>query len=145
MLLKWVRRRSNYTAARSVSPAPVFPPDGSLSLPRCPARALGCAGLKRHIPGLPALGACDKVTPMVRCQELVDLLMDYLDGELAAPRAAALEVHLNGCSPCLAFLNTYRSTIQVSRDLTAEEIPAELTERLLDFLKRERNQQGQAG
>ncbi len=66
--------------------------------------------------------------------------MDYLEGELPEPRAAALEAHLNGCSPCLAFLNTYRSTIQVSRQLNVEEIPPELTQRLLEFLKRERQQ-----
>ena len=78
---------------------------------------------------------------MVRCQEVIDLLMDYLEGELPSPRAAALKAHLDGCSPCLAFLNTYRSTIQVSRQLSVEEIPPELTERLLEFLKRERRQE----
>lgn len=66
--------------------------------------------------------------------------MDYLEGELLEPRAAALQAHLNGCPPCLAFLNTYRSTIQVSRQLKVEEIPPELTQRLLEFLKRERDQ-----
>jgi len=89
---------------------------------------------------LPGLGVYGRVNDMVSCQEVIELLMDYLDGELPPPRAAALEAHLNGCSPCLAFLNTYRSTIQVSRQLTVDEIPPELTQRLLDFLKRERNQ-----
>ena len=79
---------------------------------------------------------------MVSCQEAIDLLMDYLEGELPSTRAAALETHLSGCSPCLAFLNTYRSTIQVSRQFTVEEIPPELTDRLLEFLKRERDQAG---
>jgi len=88
--------------------------------------------------------ACDTVAPMVRCQEVVDLLMEYLEGELPALRAAALDAHLKGCSPCLAFLNTYRSTIHVSRQLTVEEIPPELTERLLEFLRHERSRQRQA-
>ncbi|MBI1892928.1 MAG: zf-HC2 domain-containing protein [Candidatus Rokubacteria bacterium] len=79
------------------------------------------------------------MSAMVRCQEVIDLLMDYLEAELPQSRAAALKAHLDGCSPCLAFLNTYRSTIQVSRQLTVEEIPPELTERLLEFLRRERD------
>ena len=89
---------------------------------------------------MPDRRAHGRVSAMIRCQEVIDLLMDYLEAELPQSRAAALKAHLDGCSPCLAFLNTYRSTIQVSRQLTVEEIPPELTERLLEFLRRERDQ-----
>ena len=97
-------------------------------------------GLFQRAAGLPDPRVYGRVTAMVRCQEVIDLLMDYLEAELPQPRAAALKAHLDGCSPCLAFLNTYRSTIQVSRHLSVEEIPPELTERLLEFLRRERDQ-----
>lgn len=72
------------------------------------------------------------------CREIVDLLMDYLEATLPPEEARALERHLAGCPPCVAFVNTYQGTVQVARRLTPEEIPPELTDRLLAFLKRER-------
>lgn len=35
-------------------------------------------------------------------------------------------------------INTYKGTVQVARRLRPEEIPPELTDRLLAFLRRER-------
>jgi len=72
------------------------------------------------------------------CREIVDLLMDYLEATLPPEEARALERHLADCPPCVAFVNTYKGTVQVARRLTPEEIPPQLTERLLDFLRRER-------
>jgi anti-sigma factor RsiW len=75
---------------------------------------------------------------VARCQECLDLLVDYLEGELSPERALALEIHLELCPPCVAFLNTYRGTVDLARTLRADDIPPELTQRLIDFLTRER-------
>ena len=72
----------------------------------------------------------------VRCREIVDLLADYLDGSLSSDTARALETHLEGCSPCIGFVNTYRGTIDAARKIREVEIPPELRDRLLSFLRR---------
>jgi anti-sigma factor RsiW len=82
------------------------------------------------------------MTPMshvARCQDCIDLLVDYLDGDLAPARARALEIHLELCPACWRFLRTYRGTVDAARTLPAAEIPPELTQRLIDFLNRERD------
>jgi len=42
-----------------------------------------------------------------------------------------LEWHIEGCGPCVAFLNTYRGAINAATKLKEVEIPAELKQRLL--------------
>jgi anti-sigma factor RsiW len=74
----------------------------------------------------------------VQCKEIVDLLGDYLEGELDPETAKALETHLSDCRPCVSFVNTYRGTISASRKLLEEEIPPELMERLRQFLNQRR-------
>lgn len=74
---------------------------------------------------------------VARCDECVELLVDYLADELPAERARALEIHLDLCPSCVAFVNTYRGTVNVARTLQTEDIPPELTQRLLEFLRKE--------
>jgi anti-sigma factor RsiW len=75
---------------------------------------------------------------VARCQECVDLLVDYLEGDLAPARARALDIHLEMCPSCVSFVRTYKGTVDVARTLPLDEIPPELTQRLLDFLRREK-------
>jgi len=74
---------------------------------------------------------------MLRCRNIVELLGEYLDGDLAPATAAALEAHLAGCQECTAFLNTYRGTVRMSRQLREEQLPPALRERLLSFLRQQ--------
>lgn len=75
---------------------------------------------------------------MLRCQDIVELLDDYLDGALAPRVAAALEAHLEGCRDCTAFLRTYRGTVRATRRLKEADLPAELRDRLIGFLRQRR-------
>ena len=75
---------------------------------------------------------------LARCDECVELLVDYLEGELPAQRARALEIHLDLCPSCVSFVNTYRDTVNIARTLQPEDIPPELTQRLIDFLHKEK-------
>lgn len=72
---------------------------------------------------------------MLRCRDIVELLGDYLDGELGHSTAEALKAHLADCRECTAFINTYRGTVQMTRQLREEDIPPALRERLLTFLR----------
>ena len=73
---------------------------------------------------------------MLRCQNIVELLGEYLDGTLDPATSRALTSHLADCQECTAFLNTYRGTVRMTRELREEELPAPLKERLLGFLRR---------
>ncbi|MFQ5830065.1 MAG: anti-sigma factor family protein [Candidatus Methylomirabilia bacterium] len=72
----------------------------------------------------------------MRCSAIADLLADYLEGSLPAETARSLEAHLEGCQPCIAFVNTYKGTVQAVRKLRDSEIPKELRDRLCSFLRR---------
>jgi hypothetical protein len=66
----------------------------------------------------------------------VDLLADYLEGTLPRDQAELLEWHLEGCAPCVAFVNTYRGTVDVAKRLRETTLPPELKQKLIAFLKR---------
>ena len=72
----------------------------------------------------------------LQCRECVDLLADYLDGSLPKDKAELLEWHLEGCAPCVAFVNTYKGTVDAARRLRETRLPPELHQRLVTFLKR---------
>jgi hypothetical protein len=71
----------------------------------------------------------------VECRQIAELLADYLDGSLPKRVAELIEWHIEGCGPCVAFVNTYRGTVEAARKLPPAEIPTELKKRLLAVLR----------
>ena len=71
----------------------------------------------------------------IECRQIADLLGDYLEGTLAKTTCELLEWHIEGCGPCVAFVNTYRGTVNAARKLQEVEIPPELKKRLLAVLR----------
>jgi anti-sigma factor RsiW len=74
----------------------------------------------------------------IECRQIADLLGDYLDGSLPKPTRELLEWHIEGCGPCVAFVNTYRGTVNAATKLKDVEIPSELKKRLLAVLRNPR-------
>lgn len=74
----------------------------------------------------------------IECRQIADLLGDYLEGTLPTPTRELLEWHIEGCGPCVAFINTYRGTVDTARRLREVEIPVELKKRLLAVLRGQR-------
>ncbi len=70
------------------------------------------------------------------CQQIADFLLDYLTRELHPDTAAEFEEHLGICPDCVAFLNTYKKTVQVTRSLRYEDIPPEMEKRVSLFLQK---------
>ncbi len=66
----------------------------------------------------------------MRCRDLVELLIDYVSGELSAEHAALVQEHLEKCPPCVAYLESYRSTIRLTRRLPCTSLPPQLEQRL---------------
>jgi anti-sigma factor RsiW len=80
----------------------------------------------------------EHIPHVARCDECVELLVDYIGGELPPQRAKALEIHLDLCPSCVSVVNTYRGTVSIARTLQPEDIPPELTQRLIEFLRKEK-------
>jgi anti-sigma factor RsiW len=70
-------------------------------------------------------------TAQLSCQELVELITEYLDGALAAADLARFERHLDGCDGCRAYLDQMRETIAALGRLPVESLSPEAEERLL--------------
>jgi anti-sigma factor (TIGR02949 family) len=71
------------------------------------------------------------------CQELLDQLSDYIDGELEASLCAEIEEHLSGCSDCRIMVDTMRKTIILYREQAPEDLPSDVKDRLYHVLKLE--------
>jgi len=65
--------------------------------------------------------------------------MEYLEGVLPPETNAALEAHVAGCERCTAFVASYRETPRILRTATAVELPADIQESLLAFIRRLRS------
>ena len=68
------------------------------------------------------------------CQQVFARLSEYLDGELPPDLCERMEDHLNGCAPCVEFVESLKNTIKRTRglDLTAKPapLPQEARERI---------------
>ena len=73
------------------------------------------------------------------CKEFImDLLADYLDGALSPAVLADLERHLRACRPCVAYLQTYKKTRELTGRAVQVEMPEEMKVRLREFLLKQR-------
>jgi anti-sigma factor RsiW len=66
------------------------------------------------------------------CQELVELVTDYLDGALPEADVARLEHHLAACDGCSAYLEQMRETIAALGHLPPESISPDARAKLMD-------------
>ena len=54
------------------------------------------------------------------CQELVELVTDYLEGALPEPRVREVEDHLRECVDCLRYLGQIQLTARLLNRLGAD-------------------------
>jgi anti-sigma factor RsiW len=65
------------------------------------------------------------------CQELVELVTEYLEGTLSADEQARFEAHLATCGPCTRYLEQMRQTIRSLRSLPEDALAADARDELL--------------
>jgi anti-sigma factor RsiW len=53
------------------------------------------------------------------CQEIVELVTDYLDGHLELAERVRFEQHLHTCAPCVSYLEQMRTMIGLAATLDA--------------------------
>ena len=65
------------------------------------------------------------------CQELVELVTDYLEGALSAADLRRFEEHIAGCDGCTEYLAQFRRTIQLTGTLAPDDLTPEAESALL--------------
>ena len=67
------------------------------------------------------------------CKELVEFLMDYLDGLLSEPERRRFEEHLGECPVCVADLATYQEAVRLGKEActAGDSIPTDVPEELV--------------
>jgi anti-sigma factor RsiW len=76
----------------------------------------------------------DEITH-ITCVELVELVTDYLEGDLSADAAELFEQHLNFCQGCESYVHQMRSTLRTVGRLGEETVPADMRDRLLSAFR----------
>jgi len=67
----------------------------------------------------------------VTCQEVVELVTDYLEAALPADQMTLVEQHLNFCDGCIFYVEQMRMTVATVGRVRTQDVPAEMRERLL--------------
>ena len=70
------------------------------------------------------------------CQEVVEMVTDYLEGALTPAEAKRFETHLSGCPHCTEYLAQIRETIRLAGRLTPEDLTPGMTSDLTDLYRR---------
>jgi predicted anti-sigma-YlaC factor YlaD len=70
-------------------------------------------------------------TEAFSCQELVELVTDYLEGALDPVEGARFQQHLDECGNCQIYLEQMRITIRLTGTLRPEQLDPKAEEVLL--------------
>ena len=70
------------------------------------------------------------------CQELVELVTEYLEGELSPEHRVRFDHHLVGCPYCRIYLEQMRQTVRTLGYLPKEGIPPHVLDVLLAHFRR---------
>jgi anti-sigma factor RsiW len=73
--------------------------------------------------------------PELTCQELVDLVTDYLEGALAPADCARFEAHVAECEGCANYLVQMRRTVAAVGALRADDLEPEARDALLGVFR----------
>jgi predicted anti-sigma-YlaC factor YlaD len=67
----------------------------------------------------------------LECRGVVEVVTDYLEGALSPSDTMLIDHHLESCEGCRRYLQQMRITIDTVGRLGADDVPAEMRERLL--------------
>jgi anti-sigma factor RsiW len=79
-------------------------------------------------------GPADPLPPEA-CLEVFEKLSEFLDGELSPQDCAEIQEHIRDCEPCVAFVESLKTSIQASHELRPHESVHELPEAVREKLK----------
>lgn len=80
---------------------------------------------------------------MISCRELYERLDAYLDGELQADSVSDIKKHIEVCKNCVAYVNTYKKSIEILGEVPRIEMPERLKEILMNIKPRNRTDESE--
>lgn len=66
----------------------------------------------------------------MKCEDMLAMLNEYVDGTIDPGICAEFEKHMAGCNPCQIVVDNIRQTITLYKNGQPVEIPAECRDRL---------------
>ena len=71
----------------------------------------------------------------LRCQEVVELITDYLEGAMDMPLRTSFEAHLSGCPHCTSYVRQLEATIRVAGTIRAEDLSPQFRAALVEAFR----------
>ncbi len=65
--------------------------------------------------------ATDREVAGLRCSQVLELLGEFIDGELDEPRRRAVEAHVAGCDVCERFGGRFAAMVRAVRALASDD------------------------
>ena len=59
--------------------------------------------------------------PYITCRELIDGLLEYVDGTMTAAQRAEVDRHLAVCPSCVEYLKGYRESVRLGKAALSEK------------------------
>ncbi len=75
------------------------------------------------------------VTRDLPCQQIVELVTDYLEGAMDAPLRESFEAHLAGCPHCTHYLEQIEATIRVAGTIRPEDLSPDFRAGLIEAFR----------
>lgn len=69
------------------------------------------------------------------CQQIFAMLSEYLDAELPPDLCQKLSGHIEGCAPCVEFVNSLRQSVRMCRDFKPDALPTPLADEIRSKLR----------
>ena len=76
------------------------------------------------------------ITNELACQELVEIITDYLEGTLSEHDRRRFDTHLMTCPGCREYVEEMRTTLRLTGRLTTDSISSEARDELLRAFRR---------
>lgn len=80
----------------------------------------------------------------IPCQEVVEMVTDYLEGALSRRDRRRIEHHLAGCPHCTAYLEQMRETLRLTGQLVPENLSPEMQREFGEIYERWQDERGDA-
>jgi anti-sigma factor RsiW len=78
--------------------------------------------------------------PELACQQVVELVTDYLEGALSRADRKRFEAHLRGCPNCTNYLEQMRATIRATGTLHQDDLTPEVRDEFTDLFRQWRSE-----
>jgi anti-sigma factor (TIGR02949 family) len=80
-----------------------------------------------------------RIVAGLSCGEVLDLLSDYVDGDLPPQTVARVRAHVEGCDHCERFGGTFGALVSRLRreSVAASEIPSDIRRNLAERMRTE--------